>query len=159
MAGDESVVARLFVIPLVLVAGAKSKATLADIVPDIGEITALLETHGAVGATRNFGLSNALAPLQTLGRITPSQVYRWTHNFTASGVPREIEAEAIEVAPGREQVHPRFLIGAGIARRVAPSFLETAANRPDGHPLGAPGRGGHGRDSHQHELGVRRHSA
>ena len=127
-AGAEPVVARLFAIPLVLVAGAKSKVTLAGIVPDIGEITALLETHGAVGATRNFGLSNALSPLHALECITPSQVYAWAHDFTAAGAPREIGAEAIDVAPGREQVHLRFLIGAGVALRTAPSFLETAAN-------------------------------
>jgi len=126
--GAGSVVARLFAIPVVLVTGAKSRITLPGIVPDIGEISALLETHGAVGATRNFGLNNALSSLQTLERITPSQVHRWSDDFTASGMPREIGAEAIEVAPGREQVQLRFLIGAGIAPRAAPSFLETAAN-------------------------------
>lgn len=123
-----SVVARLFAIPVVLVAGAKSRITLPGIVPDIGEISALLETHGAVGATRNFGLNNTLSSLQALERITPSQVHRWTDAFTTSGLPREIGADAIEVAPGREQVQLRFLIGAGIAPRTAPSFLETAAN-------------------------------
>jgi len=126
--GAGSVVARLFAIPVVLVTGAKSRITLPGIVPDIGEISALLETHGAVGATRNFGLNNALSSLQTLERITPSQVHRWADDFTASGMPREIGAEAIEVAPGREQVQLRFLIGVGIAPRAAPSFLETAAN-------------------------------
>ena len=127
-AGDEPVVARLFAIPVVLVAGAKSRATIPGIVPDIGEITALLETHGAIGATRNFGLSNALSPLPALERITPSAVYAWARDFTASGAPREIGAEAINVAPGREQVQLRFLVGAGIAAPAAPSFLETAAN-------------------------------
>lgn len=123
-----SVVARLFAIPVVLVAGAKSKITIPGVVPDIGEIIALLETHGAVGATRNFGLSNALGSLQALERIMPGQVYVWARDFTASGARREIAAEAIDVAPGREQVQLRFLVGAGIAAPAAPSFLETAAN-------------------------------
>ena len=126
--GDEPVVARLFAIPLVLIAGAKRKVTIPGIVPDIGEIAALLETRGAVGATRNFGLSNALSPLSALERVTLSQAYAWARDFTASGVSRDIGAEAIDVAPGREQVHLRFLVGAGIAAPTAPSFLETAAN-------------------------------
>ena len=127
-AGDEPVVARLFAIPVVLVAGAKRKVTIPGIVPDIGEITALLETQGAVGATRNFGLSNALSPLSALERVTLSQAYGWARDFTAAGASRDIGAEAIDVAPGREQVHLRFLVGAGIAAPTAPSFLETAAN-------------------------------
>lgn len=127
-AGDEPVVARLFAIPLVLVAGAKRKVTIPGIMPDIGEITAVLETQGAVGATRNFGLSNALSPLSALERVTLSQAYGWARDFTAAGASRDIGAEAIDVAPGREQVHLRFLVGAGIAAPTAPSFLETAAN-------------------------------
>jgi len=42
--------------PLVLVAGAKARVEFSGVVPDIGEVTALLHKHGAVGATRNFGL-------------------------------------------------------------------------------------------------------
>ena len=127
-AGDEPVVARLFAIPVVLVAGTKRKVTIPGIVPDIGEITALLETQGAVGATRNFGLSNALSPLSELERVTFSQIYDWARDFTAPGAPRDIGAEAIDVAPGREQVHLRFLVGAALAAPTTPSFLETAAN-------------------------------
>lgn len=126
--GAEPIIARWFAIPLVLVAGARERLTIPGIVPDIEAVTALLERHGAVGATRNFGLSNVLNSAEALERVTPGRVYRWAHDFTASGMPREFSAEAIEVAPGREQVHLRFLIGAGIAPQAAPSFLETAAN-------------------------------
>ncbi len=121
-------VARLFAIPLVLVAGAKRNIVVPGIVPDTGEIGALLEAHGAVGVTRNFGLSKSLGSLQALERVTPGQVFLWTHDFAASGVPREISAEEIRVEAGREQVHLRFMIGAGIASAAAPSFFETAAN-------------------------------
>ncbi len=127
-ASDEPVVARLFAIPVVLVAGAKRKVTIPGIVPDIGEIIALLKTRGAVGATRNFGLSNALSPLSALERIRPGQAYDWARDFTASGASRDSGAQAIDIAPGREQVQLRFLVGAGIAALAAPSFLETAAN-------------------------------
>ncbi|HSN40351.1 MAG TPA: hypothetical protein VLT92_09165 [Burkholderiales bacterium] len=120
-------VARLFAIPLVLVAGAKQNIVVPGIVPDTGEIGALLEAHGAVGVTRNFGLSKSLGSLQALECITPGQVFLWTHDFAASGVPREISAEEIRVEAG-QQVHLRFMIGAGIASAAAPSFFETAAN-------------------------------
>ena len=123
-----AIVARLFAIPVVLVAGAKSRTVVSGVIPDIAEITALLEQHGAIGATRNFGLSNAAASLQTLERITPGQAYRWAHDFMRTGAPRAIAADPIEVAPGREQVHLRFLVGAGIGAAVAPSFVETASH-------------------------------
>lgn len=126
--GDEPVVARLFAIPLVLIAGAKRKVIIPGIVPDIDEITALLGMQGAVGAARNFGLSNALSSLSALERVALSRAYAWARDFKASGASRDIGAEAIDVAPGREQVHLRFLVGAGIAAPTAPSFLETAAN-------------------------------
>ncbi len=110
-----------------LVVGAKSRAELSGVIPDIAEITGLLEEHGAIGVTRNFGLSNALGSLQALESITPSQVYAWSHDFMLSGAPRAIAADPVVVAPGREQAHLRFLVGAGIGAAALPSFVETAS--------------------------------
>ncbi len=125
---DGAIVARIFAIPVVLVAGAKSRTVVSGVIPDISEITALLDKHGAIGGTRNFGLSNAAAALQTLERITPGQAYRWAHDFMRTGAPCDIAADPITVAPGREQVHLRFLVGAGIGAVGAPSFVETASH-------------------------------
>lgn len=123
-----TIVARLFAIPVVLVAGAKNRAVVPGVIPGIAEITALLDKHGALGATRNFGLSNATAALSTLECITPGQAYRWAREFMQTCTPCTVAADPIEVAPGREQVHLRFLVGAGIGAADAPAFVETASD-------------------------------
>ena len=122
-----TIAARLFAFPIVLVTGARGAATVSGALPDIDEVRTLLERHGAVGATRNFGLSNALCSADALERLKPSEVYRWSDSWSA-GAPREMAPQDITVQAGREQVHLRFLVGAGIAPQDAPSFLETAAN-------------------------------
>lgn len=118
---------RLFALPLILITGAKTRVTLSGIVPDIAELSQLLEQHGAVGATRNFGLSNALCPLEALEGLKPSAVHRWSADWAAGAARREIPPQEIVVEPGREQVHLRFLVGAGIMAQDAPSLPETAA--------------------------------
>jgi len=59
--------------------------------------------------------------------LRPSQAYRWNHAY-AAGAGEGMAGTAIEVAPGREQAHLRFLVGAGITPSHLPSFLETAAD-------------------------------
>lgn len=124
----EHVVARLFAIPLVLVAGAKSRVVVPGVVPDIDAVCALLQKHGAFGAMRNLGIGNALSPSAALERVTPGMAYVWSTQLMASGVPRELEARPVEVSPGREQVHLRFLVGAAIVPAAATAFSENAAN-------------------------------
>jgi hypothetical protein len=118
---------RLFALPLILVTAATKPVIISAIVPGIAELTTLLEQHGAIGATRTFGLSNALCPLEALEGLKPSAVYRWSADWAPGASPREILPQEIMVEPGREQVHLRFLVGAGITSRDAPSFLDAAA--------------------------------
>lgn len=122
-----TIAARLFAVPIVFVTGARSAATVSGALSDIDEVRALLERHGAVGATRNFGLSNALCSVEALERLKPSDVYHWSGDWSA-GAPREMAPQDIAVRAGREQAHLRFFVGAGITPQDAPSFLETAAN-------------------------------
>jgi hypothetical protein len=122
-----TIAARLFAFPLVLVTGARGAATVSGALPDIDEVRTLLERHGAVGATRNFGLSNALCSADALERLKPSDVYHWGGDWSA-GAPREMAPQDIAVRAGREQTHLRFLVGAAITPQDAASFLETAAN-------------------------------
>ena len=121
------VVARPFAIPIVFVAGSRRPIIAPGPVTDIGEVLALLERHGAVGTTRNVGLGAELVPLEALERLLPSRVHRWHAEFTDGGIGG-MKGAPIEIAPGREQAHLRFLLGAGIARAHLPSFLETAAD-------------------------------
>ncbi|MGQ0525822.1 MAG: hypothetical protein ACT4P8_19430 [Betaproteobacteria bacterium] len=122
---DVAVAVRPFAFPIVMVTGARTAAVVPGALPDVEAIRALFERHGAVGPTRNFGLSNALCSAQALERLKPSLVLRWSRQW--SDARRELPPAAIPVPPGREQVHLRFLAGAGIAPREAPSFLETAS--------------------------------
>ncbi len=125
---DGSVGLRLFAIPVVIVAGSRAPATLPGTVPEIAGIVELLEKHGAVGVTRNFGLGNALCSAAALEALSPSMLWRATRNPAERAVAEVLPPEPIVVTPGREQVHLRFLVGAGIAPQHLPSFLESAAN-------------------------------
>jgi hypothetical protein len=124
---DTGIVARTFAIPVIVVAGARRALEIPAALPDIAEILSLIERQGALGATRNFGLGAELVPLETLERLRPSLVYRWNTAFTGGAI-EGMAGAPIEVAPGREQAHLRFLAGAGIAPAHLPSFVETAGD-------------------------------
>ncbi|MCE9638562.1 MAG: hypothetical protein K8S22_00160 [Betaproteobacteria bacterium] len=125
-ANNADVVARVFALPLVMVAGSRRPASLPGALPDIAAVKALFEQHGALGPTRNFGFGNALCSLETIESITPGEIYAWTRD--AGATRRELPPSAITIPEPGEQVHLRFLIGAGIAPAAEPSFIETASN-------------------------------
>ncbi len=126
--GGDGIGLRLFAIPLVIVAGARTQLTLPGAIPEIGKITALLEQHGAVGATRNFGLGNALCATAALEMLSPCALWRAVRDPAERAVAETLTPEPVTVGPGREQVHLRFLIGAGVTPQHLPSFLESASN-------------------------------
>jgi hypothetical protein len=118
-------VTRYFALPIVLVAGARAAVEVAGVLPDVAVVQTLLETRGAVGPTRNFGLSNALVAPETLAAVSPLDVYR----AVRGGQPLpEFGPAPVVTARAGEAVHLRYLVGAGIAPAAAPSFVETAAN-------------------------------
>lgn len=119
---------RLFAIPLLLICGARAPLGLPGAVPDIGNITALLERHGAVGATRNFGLGNALCDWDALDGLSPAALWRATRDPAQRGIADGLRPAPVAVDRGREQVHLRFLAGAGVTPQHLPSFLESASN-------------------------------
>ncbi|MEQ1773394.1 MAG: hypothetical protein ABL891_06370, partial [Burkholderiales bacterium] len=124
----EAVTARLFAIPLVIVAGAKKQTQLPDALPDVAAVTALLEQHGVLGAGRNFGLGNALCAMETLDCLKPRLLRQWATQLRTGAAPLELAGSAVAVAPGREQVELRFLVGASVAPAHVPSVLETGSN-------------------------------
>lgn len=123
---DAAMVARVFALPLIIVTGSRKPLRIAGVVPDIGAITGLFAQKGVLGKTQNFGIGNALCALETLESVTPAEVYAWTR---ASGAARRelVPAPLVMDAPG-EEVHLRYLIGAGIAPVSEPAFVETASN-------------------------------
>lgn len=124
----ETVIARLFALPLVMVAGARQALEIPDVLPDVGAVTALLETHGVLGAGRNFGLGNALVALETLECLPPSLMRAWATQLRTGAAPLELAGSVTAVAPGREQVHLRFLVGASVVPAHVPSVIETGSN-------------------------------
>ncbi len=123
----EAVIARLFALPLVIVAGAKKQLHLPDALPDIAAVSALLEQHGVLGGGRNFGLGNALCSIETLDALRPRLLRQWAAQLRTGGAPLELAGSAIVVAPGREQVYLRFLVGASVAPAHVPSAMEAGA--------------------------------
>ena len=123
-----SVRLRYFAFPLIIVAGARTNLEVSGALPDVANIVALLEQKGALGPTRNFGLGNALCPVESLEKLSPSALWRSmgvTHDHRLS---EELEPGPLTVSPGREQVHLRFLVGAGVTPDSLPSVKESASN-------------------------------
>lgn len=118
----------LFAIPLLIVAGARGKMMVPGALPEIGKVSALLEQHGAIGVTRNFGLGNALVSADALDALSPSALWRAAADPSQRPLPAALQPEPIAVAGSREQVHLRFITGAGLTPQHLPSFLESASN-------------------------------
>ena len=123
---------RYVAIPLIVVAGTvagvRTRLTVADALPEIGAVVALLEQHGAVGPTRNFGMGNALCAVEALEALSPVGMWRAMHDPQSRDLPAGLPPAPIIVEPGREQVHLRFLIGVGVTPAHLPPLAETASN-------------------------------
>lgn len=127
--GDAATIGLRYVaIPLVIVAGARARTTVADALPEISKVVALLEQFGAVGPTRNFGMGNALCAVESLEALSPVGLWRALHDPQSRDLLAGLPPAPIIVEPGREQVHLRFLIGAGVTPAHLPPLAETASN-------------------------------
>ena len=124
----EAVIARLFAIPLVIVAGAKKQTQIPDALPDVAAVSALLEQHGVLGAGRTFGLGNALCAMETLDCLRPRLLRQWAAQLRTGGAPLELAGSTFDLPPGREQVVLRFLVGASVVPAHVPSVTETGSN-------------------------------
>jgi len=127
-AQGEGIGLRFFAIPLVIVAGARKPCTVQGALPEVHVLRGLLEQHGAVGVTRNFGLGNALVSAEALDALSPSALWRAAGDPAQRAPLDTLQPEPISVAGSREQVHLRFITGAGITPQHLPSFLESASN-------------------------------
>ncbi len=124
----EGIGLRFFAIPLVIVAGSRTPCTVAGALPELHVLRGLLEQHGAIGVTRNFGMGNALVSAEALDALSPSALWRAAADPAQRAPLDTLQPEPIAVAGSREQVHLRFLVGAGVTPQHLPSFLESASN-------------------------------
>lgn len=120
----EGVGARVFAMPWIIVCGAGAATTVSCVLPQVAEVTRVLEANGVFGVSRNLGLGNVLCSMATLEALRPSEVLQWSQ---APGT-RDVAPAPIHVARGLEEVHVRFLLGAAIAPAHLPDIVETGAN-------------------------------
>lgn len=125
---DGGLLARVFALPVVFVAGGRAGAVVPGLIPDAAAIGGLLRQHGALGQTENFGLAAALVTAETLERLQPSELYRWTRSIgDADAGPRALSGTDIQVDAVEERAHLRFLVGAGVAPAQGLSFVESGS--------------------------------
>jgi hypothetical protein len=127
---ESALAARAFAIPVVFVAAGLAAAEISGVIPDEKAIARVLETHGALGPARNFGLSRALCAGASLQSVSPSRLYallRGVESGTAETWP-DLAPARIRLESADESVHLRFLVGIVVAPAQAPSFLETAGD-------------------------------
>ncbi len=109
----------LFVLPLILVTGARKPATLPAEVPDLLALRALLVEHGLVDPSNQVWLSAQLTDLAGLASVPLSRWFDAAGTLAAAssglqdGLPFDLPAAPIEAKSG-ESVHLRFLVGVAI---------------------------------------------
>jgi hypothetical protein len=121
---DEGPAPRVFAIPWVIVCGSGARATLPCVLPDVSGLARVLDANGVFGPSRSVGFGNTLTSIEMLEALRPSEVLQWTQHPAMRDVP----PVPIEILPGPEAVHVRFLVGAAIVPPNAPDIVETGAN-------------------------------
>jgi hypothetical protein len=119
------VVALPFAFPLLIVTGGRAPVTLSGVLGDIGRVRGVLEASGVLGQVSNFGLGNALCSLPALESVQPSRLYALAREIFPGVL--DLPPADISYATSDEQVHLRFLLGAGLTPAHAPTFLETGS--------------------------------
>jgi hypothetical protein len=122
------IVARAFALPIVLVCGATQAATIPGRLRDVSAFQALFERTQVLGATRSFGLADALCTLEALAALSPLAVLRSAHALDPQALAPSLPSAPIRVQPRHEQAHLRFVLGMGLTAAHGPSFHETAAD-------------------------------
>jgi len=127
---EHRLAARVFAIPVVLVAAGLAGAEISGVVPDTRAIARLLERQAAIGPARTFTLSRALCAATALETDSPSQRYARLRGIESGSFATQLDmiAAPIRLESAEESVHLRFLVGSVVAPVQTPSFLETAAN-------------------------------
>lgn len=117
-ARGEAVAPVLFALPVVVVAAADdgTEHRLDGVVESPGTFAAILAEHDALAGHRQFALAGALTGTDAIDvRALPRLMKRAS---SPGADPLDIAPSPIEVPPGSERVHLRFLVGSALARSV-----------------------------------------
>jgi hypothetical protein len=131
--GDR-VVATLFALPVVIVAGATSNAsepvasTLAGVLVDTERVTALLREHRTLGGNLSFALAAPLVAADAIDIPRLPTLLAWQKLSPNDGsVAREVHPTPMVIHPNQESVHLRFLIGTAIGASAVDMFADNGA--------------------------------
>ncbi len=120
-AEGDSVVATLFALPVVIVAGATSNesspaaSTLGGVLNEPERVMALLREHHALAGNLTFALAAPMVAADMLDISRLPTLLAWQNLWSSDGpVARELHPTPMLVHSNRESVHLRFLIGTAI---------------------------------------------
>ena len=124
-AEGDRVVATLFALPVVIVAGATPSApepvtsalaaVLAGVLNDAERVTAMLREHRALGGNLSFALAAPLVTADALDIPRLPTLLAWQKLSPGAGsVARELHPTPMAIHPNQESVHLRFLVGTAI---------------------------------------------
>jgi hypothetical protein len=129
--GGEQIAATLFAIPIVIVAGNQTPSALppvAGVLADVARINAILHEHRAIGGSRTFALSCALAATDAIDVARLPALLRWQQEALAVvGTDRDLAPAPISLEAGHESAHLRFIVGTALSAPAVDLFAETDA--------------------------------
>lgn len=113
--------ANIFAIPLILIAGSKTRVKLKSHI-DVNVLNLLFTETGIFKSGFDCFISGKLIEPSKVAAIKPSQIYYWVRNLKNAKLwlPIEIEGSGIEVF--NEGVFLRFLIGVSVDSKVESGF-------------------------------------
>jgi hypothetical protein len=134
-AEGDRVVATLFALPVVIVAGATSNdsspaastlgGVLAGALNEPERVTALLREHHALGGNLTFALAAPMVAADALDIPRLSTLLAWQKLSSSDGpVARELHPTPMVVHSNQESVHLRFLIGTAIGASAVDVFAD-----------------------------------
>ena len=123
---DDALLARVFLMPVLIVTAGLTPATVAGVVPDVGEIRDLMHKAGALGAVEQVGLGNALGSPVEAWAVPPDRLYRVVHDLGSAERDDLLPPADLAVDSADERVHMRLLAGVSLTPAHAPTIFETA---------------------------------
>ena len=118
-AAGEGVSAALFALPLVIVVGSPGAADgrptprCSARLGDTDRLAAILREHRALGGSQTFALASALVAADAIEVARLSALLAW-QKLEGAAVAHDLPPAPIEVAPGGQSVHLRFLLGSAL---------------------------------------------
>lgn len=132
---DTGVLARVFLLPVLVVTAGLAPVTVPGVLPAVGEITDLMRKAGALGAVEQFALGNALGSVAGAWTVPPDRLFRIARDLGSAEREDLLSPEDLTVDSADEAVHVRVLAGVALSPAQAPSIFETAG------PVGRWGMG------------------